>query len=166
MIWNRCVLVKDVAVKVGRWKFHMGKIEVRSSKSEVGSRASRSRLSFFSFRPSHRSHIVTRLRTWGEEEDGEEEGERDGIKLTFCNWNLLTFKKFDLELQTSSFDFEFRLRNWKLNICLVVPSFHKFSYMHPNWCFFLFVFLCFLFLDIFFLKRAISYFDLRLRTPK
>ena len=41
--------------------------------------------------------------------------ERDRIKLTFCNWNLLTFQNFDLELQTSIFDFEFRRSKLEVN---------------------------------------------------
>ena len=169
MICNRCDLVKVVVVKVGSCKFHTGKFEARSSKSEVGSRTSGSRFSLLSFPPSPPSHITTRLRTWGEEKDDEGEEERGGIKFTFCNWNLLTFKKFDLELQTRASTSSSDFRNWKLNIFSVVPSLHTFSHILQSWRFFSFSFFCFSFLKwCFFLMRQyrISNFELRLRTLK
>ena len=144
---NRCDLIKDVVVKVGCCKFHIGKFEVLSLKLEVRNFGVSSLPSLLSLH----LHCLTSPRVSeleGRRKTVKGQEERDGIKLTFCNWNLLTFQKFDLEFQTSSFDFEFRRSKLEVNHLLRRPlSPHIFAHPPELTIFFFFFFLFFLFLN-------------------
>ena len=89
VICNRCDLVKDVMEEVGSCKFQSSKFEVRSSKFEVELRGPVSPSSPFLLLSCLTSPRVLELEGGGRRRRGVKEGE--GIKLTSCYWNLLTF---------------------------------------------------------------------------